>query len=63
MPEYKYEEYLGDGVYAAYDGEGIILTTADRVGGNPANIIYLEPVVISVFKDYLIFLRKKGVPV
>lgn len=33
--------YLGDSVYAEFDGFGIILTTNN--GSGPTNTIYLEP--------------------
>jgi len=38
------EEYLGDSVYAFYDGYGIVLTT--RNGAEASNTIYLEPSVV-----------------
>jgi hypothetical protein len=34
------KEYLGDSVYAEFDGHGIILTTDN--GEGPSNMIYLE---------------------
>lgn len=34
------KEYLGDSVYADFDGNAIILTTEN--GGAPSNTIYLE---------------------
>ncbi len=43
--------YLGDGVYADTDGNGIILTTENGVG--ETNRIYLEPEVLHSFADYL----------
>ena len=37
------KEYLGDGVYVAYDGNGLIVTTEDGI--RETNRIYLEPEV------------------
>ena len=36
----KIKDYLGDSVYAEYDGDGIVLTTDNGYGA--INIIYLE---------------------
>lgn len=36
------KEYLGDSVYAEFDGYGIILTTENGLPGDPNNTIYLE---------------------
>lgn len=38
--------YLGDSVYATFDGYGIELTTENGEGA-PSNIIYLEPDVVA----------------
>lgn len=53
------KEYLGDSVYAVFDGFSIILTTENGYG--PSNIIALEPEVMRALdlynarlKDYLI---------
>lgn len=40
------KEYLGDSVYAEYDGCGIVLTTENGTPADPSNAIYLEPEVI-----------------
>lgn len=55
MPEYK--EYLGDGVYADFDGYNLRLTTED--GEKISNIIYLEPDVYSSLEDYVKRLKDK----
>jgi hypothetical protein len=39
--------YLGDSVYAQFDGFGIILTTENGLG--PTNTIVLEPEVLGKF--------------
>lgn len=45
-----YKQYIGDGVYADYDGYMICLTTEDGV--DIKNKIYLEPVVMKALIDY-----------
>lgn len=55
-----YELYLGDGLYADFDGYQIILAANDRVSGNPTDKVALEPDVVTAFQDYVIMLRKKG---
>lgn len=37
------KEYLGDSVYAEFDGYGVVLTTEN--GEGPSNRIFLEPEV------------------
>lgn len=39
--------YLGDSVYAQFDGHGILLTTENRLPTDPSNRIYLEPEVVN----------------
>lgn len=39
------KEYLGDSVYAEFDGFGIVLTTENGGGREPSNCIVLEPEV------------------
>jgi len=38
------KKYLGDAVYAQYDGNGVILTVEDG-DDSPREVIYLEPFV------------------
>jgi len=40
------KQYLGDSVYAEFDGDGIVLTTENGFGG-PSNKIYLEPEILA----------------
>lgn len=47
----KHECYLGDGVYAEYDGYQIKLYTDD--GFRPTNTIYLEPQVLDRFEKWV----------
>lgn len=48
--------YLGDGVYANFDGYYLVLTTED--GKHTSNTIYLEPTVIEALKHYIDALRQ-----
>jgi len=43
--------YLGDGVYARYDGYNVVLTAEN--GERATNEIYLEPVVFDLLLDYV----------
>jgi len=45
------KDYLGDGVYADFDGWSIVLTTEN--GYSTSNTIYLDPCVIRALRDYL----------
>ncbi len=44
------KEYLGDSVYADFDGFGIVLTTEN--GYEPRNTIVLEPQVLKALERY-----------
>lgn len=46
----SYKDYLGDSVYADFDGYGIILTTENGYG--PGNTIVLEPEVLEALNRY-----------
>lgn len=50
------KQYLGDAVYATFDGYHVVLTTSDGIA--ETNKIYLEPAVIEALQKYL----KPGVP-
>jgi hypothetical protein len=52
------KEYLGDGVYAAYEegSDSILLTTEDGI--NVTNEIYLEAHVISALNCFVARLKK-----
>ncbi len=45
------KQYLGDGVYANFDGFMIVLTTEDGI--RESNRIYLEPQVWDALQDYV----------
>lgn len=46
--------YLGDSVYADYDGWNVILTTENGLSTDPSNEIVLEPAVIAALNSYYI---------
>ena len=46
MAEYA-EIYLGDSVYAEFDGFQLVLMTKNGLPNDPSNIIYLEPAVLA----------------
>jgi len=54
MPESKV--YLGDSVYAEFDGYSIIITTDNGCGAS--NTIILEPEVVSAFERFVAQLPK-----
>jgi hypothetical protein len=54
------KRYLGDSVYADFDGYGITLTTENGYG--PSNTIYLEPQVLQALAEYQAWLEKQGEP-
>jgi hypothetical protein len=61
MPERgPFEEYLGDGLYADFDGYQIILAANDRVSGNPTDKVALESGVVAAFDRYVKNLRERG---
>jgi hypothetical protein len=40
------KKYIGDSVYAEFDGCGGITLTTENIGAAPSNTIYLEPDVL-----------------
>lgn len=44
------KRYLGDGVYAVFDGYGIELLANDLY--NPTDRIYIEPSVLQALRDF-----------
>ena len=56
MIEQKHSEYLGDSVYASFDGYHIMLTTDNGYG--PTNTIFLEPQVLVALENYVKRLQK-----
>jgi hypothetical protein len=57
-----YEEYLGDGLYADFDGYQVILSANDRVDGSGStDRVALEPGVTDAFIRYIHRLRELGI--
>jgi hypothetical protein len=46
------KEYLGDSVYATWDGFNIILTTENGLQTDPSNKICIEPAVLNALYQY-----------
>jgi hypothetical protein len=46
------KEYMGDSVYAAFDGYHIILTTENGYPDDPSNRIAIEPQVLEAINRY-----------
>uniref|UniRef100_A0A6M3KSZ0 Uncharacterized protein n=1 Tax=viral metagenome TaxID=1070528 RepID=A0A6M3KSZ0_9ZZZZ len=64
MDRRPYEMYLGDGLYADFDGYQILLSANDRVDGSGStDQVALEPGVVNCFFNYVKYLREKGVPI
>lgn len=53
-------DYLGDSVYADFDGFCLILTTNNGLPDDPSNTIYIEPLVYDALVRYME--RIKGNP-
>ena len=52
------KRYLGDGVYASFDGYHVILTTENGI--DSTNTIYLDDTVIEAFKSYIVDLQERN---
>jgi hypothetical protein len=52
------KSYLGDALYADFDGHDVILTTENGV--HISNTIYLEPEVVAALLEYLKELEKRA---
>ena len=49
--------YIGDSVYAEFDGDMLRLTTANGKPGDPSNEIFLEPAVWDALKQFMDHLK------
>lgn len=45
--------YLGDSVYASFDGHVVTLTTENGLPTDPSNKIYLEPEVYAALVNFV----------
>jgi len=53
------KQYLGDSVYAEFDGYHVILTTENGLPDDPSNRIALESQVIAALNNYVQFIKEK----
>lgn len=56
MAENVEKIYIGDGVYAEFDGWNVILTTENGI--SVTNTIVLEPQVITSLEDFIVSIRR-----
>jgi len=49
----NYKKYIGDSVYAYFDGNQIVLTTENGEENDPSNVIFLEPIVVLALTKYI----------
>lgn len=52
--------YLGDSVYAEFDGFGILLTTQNGKPTDPSNSIYLEPSIIENLNAFVNAIKQRN---
>jgi len=48
-----HKEYIGDSVYATFDGPAMQLTTENGLPDDPSNFIYLEPEVVKSLLNFI----------
>lgn len=53
------KDYMGDSVYASFDGYHIILTTENGLPSDPSNRIAIEPQVLEAINRYAARLAEK----
>ena len=51
------KSYIGDSVYADFDGYAIVLTTENGLPGDPSNTIVLEP---DTYEGLLLYVNSLG---
>lgn len=51
--------YLGDGVYAEFDGIGVILRTAHHTDKECVDLIYLEGYVLKSLNEFYEWVKNK----
>ena len=64
MPDKVTQEYLGDGLYAEFDGNGITLYTdrLENTGGAPErHWVYLEPKVYAALLEFVERVKQESV--
>lgn len=50
--DYSKHQYIGDGVYAEFDGYGIWLRTGDHRDDRCDNKVYLEPDILTSLNNF-----------
>lgn len=55
----SHARYIGDGVYAQFDGHRLVLTTGSHLKGECDNLIALEPRVIESLERYVMDLKAR----
>ena len=55
----KFKTYIGDSVYADFDGYRLILTTENGYPDDPRNMIALEPAVFDCLLEYVKWLGER----
>jgi hypothetical protein len=51
------KQYIGDSVYADFDGYHVVLTTENGLSGDPSNRIYLAPPEMDALIKYFQWLE------
>lgn len=46
------KDYMGDSVYAAWDGYAVTLTTENGFPGDPSNVVVMEPAVLEALDRF-----------
>ncbi len=59
-PITQQREYLGDSVYAAFDGFGLVLTTENGLSDDPSNTIVMNPEVLAALDRFRESLKAPG---
>ena len=52
------KRYLGDSVYANFDGYHVVLTTENGLPDDPSNQIALEPQVLDALNNYAEYIKE-----
>lgn len=55
----SHARHIGDGVYAQFDGYGVILTTGSHLEHERDQRICMEPEVVESFTRYIADLKKR----
>lgn len=53
IKRFPFKQYLGDSVYADFDGFAVTLTTENDPSVGPSNVIIMEPEIIAALNRYV----------